>query len=90
MSAMGLNSGYTINYNPLPSGVPSGTPSGKWLYLTVYPLYCPSTDTSSNFKSNELEFYSSSTSYFTKCIFYDRFSFSQRRHQEVCIQQYMP
>ena len=49
MSVLGLNSGYTIKYNPLPSGVPSGlalrTVSGKGLYLTVYPSSCPNTDT---------------------------------------------
>ena len=49
MSVLGLNSGYTVKYNPLPSGVPSaspwGTPSGKGLYLTVYPLSRPNTDT---------------------------------------------
>ena len=45
MSVLGLDSGYTVKYNPLPSGVPSGTPSGKGLYLTVYPSSRPNTDT---------------------------------------------
>ena len=45
MSILGLDSGYTVKYNPLPSGVPSGTPSGKGLYLTVYPSSRPNTDT---------------------------------------------
>ena len=49
MSVLGLDSGYTVKYNPLPSGdpwpSPSGTPSGKGLYLTVYPSSCPNTDT---------------------------------------------
>ena len=45
MSALGLDSGYTVKYFPLPSGVASGTPSGKRLYLTVYPFFCPNTDT---------------------------------------------
>ena len=43
MSVLGLNSGYTVKYNPLP--LPSGTPSGKGLYLTVYPELSPNTDT---------------------------------------------
>ena len=37
MSVLGLDSGYTVKYNPLPSG--------KGLYLTVYPLSRPNTDT---------------------------------------------
>ena len=37
MSVLGLNSGYTVKYNPLPSG--------KGLYLTVYPSSRPNTDT---------------------------------------------
>ena len=41
MSVLGLDSGYTVKYNPLPSGVPSG----KGLYLTLYPLSHPNTDT---------------------------------------------
>ena len=49
MSVLGLNPGYTVKYNPLPSGVPSGmplgTPSDKGLYLTVYPSSRPNTDT---------------------------------------------
>ena len=45
MSVLGLDSGYTVKYNPLPSGVPSGTPSGKGLYLTIYPSSRPNTDT---------------------------------------------
>ena len=39
MFVLGLDSGYTVKYNRLPSGVPSGfalgTPKGKELYLTV-------------------------------------------------------
>ena len=31
--------------------MPSGTPSGKGLYLTVYPSFCPNTDTECRFKS---------------------------------------
>ena len=51
MSLLGLDSGHTVKYNPLPSGVPSGfalplgTPLGKGLYLTVYPTSRPNTDT---------------------------------------------
>ena len=49
MSVLGLDSGYTVKYNPLPSefpwALPSGTPSGKGLYLTVYPSSRPNTDT---------------------------------------------
>ena len=50
MSVLGLNSGYTVRYNPLPSGVPSGFALGNsfrqlGLYLTVYPLSRPNTDT---------------------------------------------
>ena len=45
MSVLGLDSGYTVKYNPLPSGVPSGTPSCKGLYLIEYPSSCPNTDT---------------------------------------------
>ena len=49
MFVLGLNSGYTVKYNPLPSEVPSGFAigilSGKGLYLTEYPLACPNTDT---------------------------------------------
>ena len=37
MSVLGLDSGYTVKYNPLPSG--------KGLYLTLYPLSRPNTDT---------------------------------------------
>ena len=40
MSLLGLNSGYTVKYGPLPLGVPSG----KGLYLTIYPLSRPNTD----------------------------------------------
>ena len=43
MSVLGLDSGYTGKYNPLPS--PSGTPSGKGLCMTVYPSSRPNTDT---------------------------------------------
>ena len=39
MSVLGLNSVYTVNDTPLPSGVPSG------LYLIVYPSSCLNTDT---------------------------------------------
>ena len=49
VSVLGLDSGYTVNYNPylqeFPQALPSGTPSGKGLYLTVYPFSCPNTDT---------------------------------------------
>ena len=49
MSVLGLGSGYMVKYKPLVSEVPSGfvlgTPSGKGLYLTVYPLSRPNTDT---------------------------------------------
>ena len=45
MSVLGLNLGYMVKNNPLPSGIPSGTPSGKGLYLTVYTSSCPNTDT---------------------------------------------
>ena len=43
MSIFGLDSGYTVKYNPLP--LPLRTPSGKGLYLTVYPSSRPNTDT---------------------------------------------
>ena len=55
MSVLGLDSGYTFNYNPLPSGVPSGTTLGKGLYLTVYPLSCPNTDSFSINKKDNIE-----------------------------------
>ena len=45
MSVLGLDSGYTVKYNPLPWALPSGTHSGKELYLTVYPSSHPNTDT---------------------------------------------
>ena len=49
MSVLGLDLGYTVKYNPLPSGVPQpsslGTASGKGLYLTAYPSSRPITDT---------------------------------------------
>ena len=49
LSVLGLNSGYTVKYTPSPAGVPSalpsGTPSGQGVYLTVYPLSFPNTDT---------------------------------------------
>ena len=55
MSVLGLDSGYTVKYNPLlrefPWASPSGTPSAKGLYLAVYPLSCPNTDTMSMHKS---------------------------------------
>ena len=36
----------TIKYTwELPQALPLGTPSGGGLYLTVYPLSCPNTDT---------------------------------------------
>ena len=41
LSVLGLDSRYTVKYSPLHLEVPSG----KGLYLTVYPLSCPSTDT---------------------------------------------
>ena len=45
---LGLDSGYTVKYNPclqeFPGASPSGTPSGKGLYLTVYPSSRPNTD----------------------------------------------
>ena len=37
MSVLGQDLGYTVKYNPLPSG--------KGLYLTVYPSSRPNTDT---------------------------------------------
>ena len=37
MSVLGLDSGYTVKYNPLPSG--------KGLYLTEYASSRPNTDT---------------------------------------------
>ena len=49
MSVLGLNSGYTVKYNPFPSSVSSGfalrARSGKGLNLTVHPLSRPNTDT---------------------------------------------
>ena len=49
MSVLGLDLGYTVKYNPclqeFPWALPSGAPSGKGLYLTVYPLSRPNTDT---------------------------------------------
>ena len=44
LSVFGQDEGYTIKYNPLPSGVPEGTPEGKGLYLTIYPELSPNTD----------------------------------------------
>ena len=37
MSVLGLDSGYMVKYDPLPSD--------KGLYLTVYPSSCPNMDT---------------------------------------------
>ena len=45
MSVLGLDSGYRVKYHHLPSGLSSGSPSGKGVYLTVYPLSRPNTDT---------------------------------------------
>ena len=42
------------------------------------------------FKSDVLDFNSSSTSHFTKGISQDGFSFYQIRHLEICINQYLP
>ena len=59
MSALGLNSGYTVSvlgrdegytvkYTPSPEGVPEGeaegTLEGEGVYLTVYPESSPNTD----------------------------------------------
>jgi hypothetical protein len=44
MSVLGLDSGYTVKYNPLAEGVPEGTPERKGLCLTVYPELSPNTD----------------------------------------------
>ena len=48
VSVLGLNSGYTVKYNPLPEGVPEGetegTPQGKGLYVNIYPELSPNTD----------------------------------------------
>ena len=58
MSVLGINSGYTVKYNPLPADVPLGfvlgTPSGKGLYLTVYPLSRPNTDTVKSWRSHPM------------------------------------
>ena len=43
LSVLGLNSVYKVKYFFL--AMPSGTPSGKGVYLTVYPLSRPHTDT---------------------------------------------
>ena len=45
MSVLGLNSGYMVEYTPLPSGVPSGTPSGGGVYFSVYPSSRPNMNT---------------------------------------------
>ena len=45
MSVLGRDSGFTVKYDPSPSGVPLGTPSGKGLYLIIYPELRPYTDT---------------------------------------------
>ena len=42
------------------------------------------------FKSDVMDFNSSSTSHFTKGISQDGFSFYQIRHLEICINQYLP
>ena len=58
MSVLGLNSGYTVKYNPLPEfpqALPSGTSSGKGLYLTVYPSSRPNTDTVCSNKLAEVD-----------------------------------
>ena len=55
MSILGLDSGYTVKYNPLPSGDPSGTPSGKGLYLTFYPSSHSNTDTEDKWRPGEQE-----------------------------------
>ena len=48
MSVLGLYSGYTVKYNPLPEGAhegeAEGTPEGNWLYLTVCPESSLNTD----------------------------------------------
>ena len=46
MSVLGLDSGYKVKYNPLPSG--------KGLYLTVYPSSRPHTDTVSSAPLDQL------------------------------------
>ena len=44
-----ISTGYTVKYtlwlSGFPQALPLGTPSGKWVYLTVYHLSCPNTDT---------------------------------------------
>ena len=47
MSVLGLDSGYTVKYNhqEFPWASSLGTPSDKGLYLTVYPLFRPDTNT---------------------------------------------
>ena len=59
LSVFGLNLGYTVKFNPLPSGVPSGFALGnsfrQGLYVTVYPLSRPNTDTFSITKKDNIE-----------------------------------
>ena len=49
LSVLGLNTGYTVKYTPLPSGVPLGLALGnsfrQRVYLTLYPSSCPNTAT---------------------------------------------
>ena len=45
MSVLGLDSGYMVKYNPLPSGVPSGFALGNSFKHRVYPLSRLNTDT---------------------------------------------
>ena len=51
LPVLGLDSGYTVKYSPPPLEVISGFALGNslsgGLYLTVYPLSCPNTDTTS-------------------------------------------
>ena len=64
MSVLGLDSGYTVKYNPFPPRVPSGLALGnsfrQRVYLTVYPSSRPNTDTISGIYINkiiQLEFF---------------------------------
>ena len=45
VSILGLDLGYTVKLSPSPLENPSENPSGERLYLTVYPLSRPNTDT---------------------------------------------